>query len=130
MKLFRRRTRVFASYSTRDRFAVEPVVDLLRLARGWVFFAPDSIDKGERWRDALRGAVNKCSLMVVFWCEHAGASEWVKREYSMAMDLGKPIVPVRLDDTEMPLGLAEYQSIDFRGAANHTGGRATGPQER
>jgi hypothetical protein len=38
----------------------------------------------------------------------------VRREYSHAIKWEKDVVPVLLDDTELPKALAEYQMVDFR----------------
>jgi hypothetical protein len=110
--------RVFASYADSDRPFIQQMVRLLRLLRGWVFFAPDSIRLGSPWESELRAAIKKCSFMVVFWCEHARSSAWVEREYSMALGLGKRVIPVLLDDTEVPDPL-ERQGIDLRGGGGH-----------
>lgn len=111
--------KIFASYSDHDRKAIEPIIKLLRVARGWVFFAPDSISPGNRWEDHLHRAVKKCKLMVVFWCTHSQESEWVLREYTLAIDLEKKVVPVLLDNTQLPDALKVFQGIDFRGLGKH-----------
>ena len=127
MILFRRK--VFASYSDRDRAMIRPVVQLLRTARGWVFFAPDSIPAGSRWEKQLRRAVRRCRLMVVFWCRHSSDSEWVVQEYTLAIGLKKKVVPVLLDNTPVPEALEVFQGIDFRGWGDHEDARGHPPSQ-
>jgi hypothetical protein len=60
--------------------------------------------------------------MVVFWCEHAKASDWVRREYLTALELGKKVIPVLLDDSEIPDAL-QLQGVDLRGGGGHAAAR-------
>jgi hypothetical protein len=55
-----------------------------------------------------------CHTVVVFWSAAAADSKAVAAEYIRALQLGKDIVPVLLDDTPVPSDLAQYQWLDFR----------------
>ena len=114
-----RKRQVFASYSSFDESSIRPIIQLLRVGRGWVFFAPDSIQGGDQWQKVILRTLRRCKLLVVFWCHHSEQSSWVKKEYGQAIELGKPVVPVLLDNTPLPSSLAKYQGIDFRGFGQH-----------
>jgi hypothetical protein len=43
--------------------------------------------------------------LVLVWSKHAAQSPWVQSEWIAAANLGKPIVPVRLDKTPLPQSL-------------------------
>jgi hypothetical protein len=117
--------RVFVSYADVDRHYVERELEMAEVFEARVFFAPRSIPKGSRWEQHLTKNVRRCSKMIVFWCEHASSSSWVKREYQMAIGLGKRVVPVLLDNTEVPPDLAARQGLDWRGHGGHAS--ASGP---
>lgn len=86
---------VFISYSRSDRDDVDDVRSPLLRAIG-VFLDVVDIDYGERWKDALMKAPQRCERVMVFWSQAAAASEWVEREWRFALGLGKKIVPTLL----------------------------------
>jgi 1-acyl-sn-glycerol-3-phosphate acyltransferase len=49
--------------------------------------------------------------MFVFWSVNAAASDWVRREYTLADEKGIPVVPVALDSTPMPTELSKFQGL-------------------
>lgn len=105
---------IFVSYSSLDSPLVGPVVQLLRASRVVVYRDADSIRPGRMWRKELEKAVREARLIVVFCCAHSYASFEVVYEYRLAMELGKDVLPLRLDATPVPADLRAYQLIDFR----------------
>jgi hypothetical protein len=120
---------VFISYSSHDRDKIAPVVQIVRaLKKGLVFQDYASIVPGERWRDRVMDAITKATMLMVFWCEHSKASEHVRDEYETGIELGKEIVPILLDDTELPNPLREFHWIDLRRPEAHGGLRGFVPR--
>lgn len=105
---------LFVSYSQRDEGLVAPLVDLLRLTDTRVFRDRDGVRAGARWRDTIEEAIRNSTECLVFWCAHASSSPEVAREVSLALRLGKTMVPVRLDDSPLSAELSEFQAIDLR----------------
>jgi hypothetical protein len=106
---------IFVSYSRRDRHIVEPIVDILRSTPSDVFLDVDSIEPGDRWPERLQRALNKASVIFLFWSSRSATSDAVKQEWLIALAQRKTIIPVLLDSTPLPPELAEFQWIDFRG---------------
>ncbi len=106
--------KVFASYSHDDASLVGPVVALLRASRALVFLDRDRIPPGTKWRDEIHRALGDAHQVVVFWCEHSRSSPEVADEWQKAIALSKEVLPLLLDETPLPPGLADYQWIDFR----------------
>lgn len=96
------KSNVFISYSHTDTSLVNPVVKLLRVNQSFVFQDHDTIKPGSKWQESLIEALADTNVVVIFWCGHAHHSEEVKKEWSMAMDKGKDIVPLLLDETPLP----------------------------
>jgi len=113
---------IFISYCRTDRDIVGPLVSLLRIVEPRVFRDEDNIQPGSRWEAALVDAIEHCEMLLVFWCVHAAASTAVKAEYARAIALGKRVVPLRLDDTDLPRDLAQFQAIDLRMPGGHREG--------
>lgn len=108
-------TKVFISYSHEDRDNIAPIVELLRgTMRNSVFQDYRDIPPGKKWRENLMDALQKARTVVVFWCEHSSKSDFVKKEYEFAVDAEKDVMPLLMDDTEMPVSLKAYQWVDFR----------------
>ena len=123
--LFKRRSAspreyaIFVSYSRRDGDIVTPLVQMLRLSGTGVFRDLDHIRPGTKWRTVLIDAVDSCELVLLFWCHHSAGSAEVRKEYTQALQGGKLLTPVLLDDTPLSTTLSEYQAIDMRGLFRH-----------
>jgi hypothetical protein len=102
---------VFISYAHADSQVVLPDVELLRAGGVRVFMDVRDIDYGERWATALKRALDGCERVIVFWSAAAKVSDWVEREWRMAVERGKKIVPTLLDDTPLPRELAGLQAL-------------------
>ena len=84
---------VFVSYSSQDREAIAPIVQLIRaMKRGLVFQDYVSILPGERWHARVLDAIRQATTLVVFWCEHAAASAHVREEYTAGIWNAKPCI--------------------------------------
>jgi hypothetical protein len=102
-----------------------------------VFRAPPGIPPGDDWARTLEREAPTCDIMLVLIDERwlsvkAGRrrrldleSDWVRREIELALSAGVTLMPVLLDNAEMPTEaklpeqirrLASYQSIQLRDA--------------
>jgi hypothetical protein len=115
----RRRLNVFVSYSHEDSSMVSPIVRLLAALPNDVFIDSASIEPGTHWSTAISGAILRADVVLVFWCSHSKESPWVRSEWSLGLKLHKRIMPLLLDDTELPKGLGRFQGIDFRSLGSH-----------
>jgi hypothetical protein len=71
-------------------------------------------DFGSEIEKELRGA----KAVVVLWCSLSIKSEWVREEAALAKRLDK-MIPVRIEDVELPLGFSASQTLalsDWDGA--------------
>ncbi len=111
---------VFISYSHADKEFIAPVVKLIRgLRQDLVFQDYDNLEVGKPWEAQLLEALAKAGLVVVFWCSHSAQSDWVKKEYRLAIQKAKDIMPIMLDDSKMPHDLSAYQGINMSGFISH-----------
>lgn len=113
---------VFVSYSSEDREMIAPIVQLLcAMKKGLVFQDYVSVLPGQRWREEVTRALHQAKTVIVFWCTHSAASDWVQYEYETGIEENKEMIPVLLDDTELPEPLGAFQWIDLRRAGSHGG---------
>lgn len=107
------------SYARSDEAIVKSLVTLLRVTDTRVFRDVDSIPPGDFWRQTIQDAISGCTVLILFWCSHAAISAEVEREYELALQLNKRVVPVLLDRSELNGSLRERQHIDMRHFHQH-----------
>jgi len=105
----------FASYSSQDREFVIGRLQMLEAAVGLkAFFDVDSLRMGEDWEQRLIEEVPTKDKFLLFWSDHARKSEWVEREWRLA--LAKKgidyILPVPLRPAPPPKELRKLQFSD------------------
>lgn len=105
-----RRT-VFVSYSRKDSSQVEKAVELLEAGGADVFRDLDDIQYGDRWEDVIRTKLAEAERVLVFWSTHAQLSEWVSREWTIAISMQKRVVPILLDQTPLPRELGQFHAL-------------------
>ncbi len=105
-------SQAFICYSHRDAELVNSLFQLLR-SMGSVFMDTFNLMPGDEWRPELHDAIATCSVFFIFWCYHAAESEEVRREYQLALERKKRVVPVLLDITPLPPELRAFQWIDL-----------------
>lgn len=105
-----RRT-IFVSYSRQDSVQVAKAVDLLEAGGADVFRDLDDIQYGDRWEDVIRTQLAEAERVLVFWSMNAQLSEWVKREWMIAISMQKRVVPILLDQTPLPAELGQFHAL-------------------
>lgn len=115
---------IFVSYSRDDEPFVTQLVRLLRSAiagvpsvegKQWefVFQDTDHLTPGQSWLSEIDRAISMAERMFVFWCEHSARSSQVRREYMLALQIEKVVIPV-VDDTPLPEDLCRIHGVDLR----------------
>jgi len=102
---------VFISYSRVNGEVVTIAAKLLRAGGATVFQDVVDVDYGSDWQEALASAIRQCERVLVFWSLAASTSEWVEREWRMALQAGKRIVPMLLDRTPLPTELSRFNGM-------------------
>ncbi len=102
---------IFISYSHKDRDRVEPLVALLR-RRGWEVRWDQDFRGGINFYDKLNQFLSTVRCMVVVWTQSSIRSQWVGREAAEGARRNM-LVPVRLEDVEVPIGFGDVLSIDL-----------------
>ncbi len=105
---------VFLSYSRKDREFVDRLARDLKTAGTDVWMDQSGIQAGRAWDDAVQGALDSASRVIVILSEHSVASPNVLDEVASALDSGKTVLPVLYRNCTMPLRLRRLQYIDFQ----------------
>jgi hypothetical protein len=109
----------FISYRRADFKRILPILSGLNVA-GCSFWFDASIPGGSDWLGELQDRVRRARTLVLFLSRAASESRYVRLEVSFAFSIGKPILPVRLEEldfTNLPGGLGlilnSIQAVDL-----------------
>jgi cytoskeletal protein RodZ len=103
----------FISYSrTNKDFALELAKEL-KAAGFLIWFDQLDIPTGSRWDDEIQKALEQCEIFMVILTPNSIASNNVKDEIGYAIDSNKHILPVLLENANIPFRLRRFQYVDF-----------------
>ena len=118
---------VFISYSKRDYIGIDGQVikdnfidKLLRLLSDndisyWI--DREGLDIGTTYAETIARNIKECDVFLFISTENSNTSPWTLREISTAIDFGKTVLPVKLDQSHyadpVALYLASVQYIDY-----------------
>ena len=99
---------VFISYAAKDRERVLGLVKQLRDAGVTVWIDQAGIDVATMWSQEIVSAIRGCKVMLLSISPRSTESENVVKELALASERKKPIIPVYLEQAEIPETM-EYQ---------------------
>lgn len=91
---------LFISYSRRDKRKVMKIVTLLQVKGFTVWMDESGIETGEQFKKVIVNAIEECKVLVFFSSKYSNSSPWTAKEIGVANAKGKPILPIKLDETE------------------------------
>ena len=114
----------FLCYAKEDKLIIREFSQRLK-ATGWIdpWFDEEDILPGQVWKDSVINAVRQSHAVVVFLSKVAVLSEgFFQKELKLALDTAaeKPdgtifIIPIRIDECDVPEMLMKYQYVDYFG---------------
>ena len=118
----------FLCYAKENSTGVREFRERLR-AESWVdpWFDEEDILPGQMWEGSVTDAVHNSHAVIIFLSSIAIRTEgFFHKELKLALDAAaeKPdgtifIIPIRLDECEVPERLQPYQYVDYFGDAEH-----------
>ena len=103
-------SRIFISYSSRDREVAEAVCRTLESSGVSCWIAPRDIIPGSDWGEAIIDAINSTRVMVLVFSSNANESRQIKREVERAVSKGLPVIPLRIEDVPLSKSLEYFIS--------------------
>jgi len=104
---------VFVSYARHDVGYANGLTARLREAGVDAWYDRDLV-AGNPWTDELEQQIRRSRAVVVVLTAHSVHSEYVRREILFAQQQGKVVIPLLVDDVELPLLLVNTQFVDGR----------------
>ncbi len=99
---------VFVSYSSQDFEEVHCIVERLRGAGVSVWMDEGGIEAAALWSEAIVDAINDCKVLIMMVSSHSTDSTNVVKEVMLSSESGKVILPIYLEEAEIPSRL-KYQ---------------------
>lgn len=106
---------IFLSYSRDDSAEIaENLANRLRALDHQVFFDIQSIRAGAHWPRELTTRIKWADIVIVLVTPGSNNSDYVYKEVKTAAESGKLIIPVRVQDTQLPVHLrGTWQAFTF-----------------
>jgi uncharacterized membrane protein YeaQ/YmgE (transglycosylase-associated protein family) len=101
---------VYISYSHVDKAAADAACATLERAGIRCWIAPRDITPGDEWSAAIVKAIDHCRAMVLIFSTSANNSRQIPREVERAINVGIPLVPVRIEEVVPTQALAYFMS--------------------
>ena len=95
---------IFISYSSKQKSIADGVCHYLEENGFKCWMAPRDIPVGSEYGDLIEEAIKKSKVVVLVFSQSASISKWVKGEINVAFAEDKPILPFRIDETEIKGG--------------------------
>jgi len=103
-----RKIDVFVSYSSHDRAIVLPLVESLRGCGYNVWVDQGGLHGASQWSEQIVAAIENTTAFILVSSNHSFASHNVVKETSLASEQRKQIIPVFIEEVEVPQTL-QYQ---------------------
>ena len=108
---------VFISYASKDRKRILDLVDRLSAAGVSVWIDQMGIEGATMWSQEIVAAIRDCKVLILAISKNSAGSENVVKEVALASEGRKRILPVYLEQAEIPESmayqLAGIQRVDF-----------------
>jgi len=116
-------TRVFISYSTKDRdFVEKEIIALLKEHNIGTWYSKDNIVTAEDWERSIVQGLKKCEWFLLVMSPNSASSRWVRSElaWALANREGKiiPVMIEKCDYIDFNLRLNTIQHVDFTNPDN------------
>ena len=106
----------FISHASEDKPIARRLARDLTKAQLRVWIDHANIRVGDPLADSIQEAIENTTVLVLLWSVSAAESRYVKFEWQAAVHLSKPVIPCRLDHTELPVFLRTILFCDFQGS--------------
>lgn len=112
---------IFVSYSRKDSAIVDRFVNRFEMDGLRVWVDREGIETGDAFKRVIVKAIKESALLVFFSSKDSNASPWTAKEIGLAVNHGKPIIPVKIDlspyNEEVEFDLVGLDYIDYTNPA-------------
>lgn len=103
--------KVFISHSQKDKKIAETICSTLETEDIGCWIAPRDIPYGNDWAGEITSAIENSELFIFILSVNSNNSRQCPKEISIADNVNKPIICIKIDDTEMNPGFRYHLSM-------------------
>ncbi len=112
-------SKIFISYSRKDQEVVLKLRDEIHRRTGVLpWMDVTGIETGTQFADVIARNIEGCDLLVFVMSRNSAESSWTRKEVLYALNHGKKVYPVVIDDAQLPRELellfADVDYVDVR----------------
>jgi hypothetical protein len=100
---------IFLNYSARDREAAGQLLAWLK-AQNYPVWSDRDLPLGTDFAAEIRAQIEQAQALLTIWSQHAVISSWVRAEAQFALDRGVRLIPIRIDNSPLPVPFNVYQA--------------------
>ena len=105
--------KVFISYSRKDIDFARKLAGDLEKADYDVWWDITDLRGGDDWVRTLPAAIEAAFFFIIVLTPNSVESEWVRKEYTQALNLRKKIIPIMLTPCSVPFALNTINYVNF-----------------
>ncbi len=105
--------KIFVSYSRKDIDFVRKLAGDLETAGYDVWWDITDLQGGDDWVRKIPSAIAASQYFIIVLSPNSIESEWVRKEYTQALNLRKKIIPIMLVPCEVPFALNTINFVNF-----------------
>ncbi len=111
--------KVFISYAREDSDIAHRVYNDLKKPRIVPWLDKSDIEPGANWDREIRDEIDESTYFLALVSEVAISKKYVQQEWSWALEKGKQVIPIRIQQSNVPENLAALQWIDIEPQYEH-----------
>jgi len=112
---------IFISYCKADYNQVKRIVNKLH-KKGFSIWWDEKIEPGKSFDEIIAKHLDSAKCVLVFWSNNSVNSDWVKEE-AEAGKKKKNLIPVLIDEVQLPLGFGRIQTTNLINISDHNSKR-------
>lgn len=110
----------FICYSRRDEHIASIITEQLR-ASGISTFIVQNLMQTKDFERTVVDTINSCKVIIFLCTPNSLQSNWVKNEVTYAINIGKIVIPVIVDDTELPADICQkLNDVQYFNISTHS----------
>jgi hypothetical protein len=105
--------KVFISYAHENKSFAKKLAAELEKNGYRVWWDYSTLKGGQDWQREIQSGIIECHYFIIVLTPSAVASDWVRNEITLATQKDKTIIPLFLENCEIPIAIIRKQYIEF-----------------
>lgn len=114
IRLKKKERKIFIIYSHIDKEIAKKIYKALKVEGFKVIIDEDVIYYGDNINAILKSSINDVNTLIFIISKNSNKSKWVRMELDLAVNSNKEIIPVLLEEVDIPESVKNLKYADFR----------------